>query len=356
MYDLAVREADFKGAFALERRRHPTPDTSFHERAMVAYAHGDGAARRRIDAEAAKLTGYQPVGVAWNVATHLEDFAAAERFGRLLLRPDRRDSVRMAGHNFLIELEVAKGRWSASGRETEAVERLGRQGYDRFRAFCGTLPFLPLARADLESIRDEVLRWDSVAPPDAERASDVLAPHTRLYTLGLLSSRLEDPGAALRYAARIDSLPAPEKWRDAVRALAQGVRARVAWRQGRPAEALTLLQAADGNIPIETHGSPSLSQVRERWLRAEVLYQMGRDREALPWFANAFDGAPYELLFLAPAHLRQAEIHDRLGNRADAIRHYTAFVTMWKDADPELQAVVRQARERLAKLAGERRS
>ncbi|HEX9581573.1 MAG TPA: tetratricopeptide repeat protein, partial [Gemmatimonadales bacterium] len=59
-------------------------------------------------------------------------------------------------------------------------------------------------------------------------------------------------------------------------------------------------------------------------------------------------------MWLAPASRRLAELYDQLGRREKAIEYYDKFVELWKDADPELQPVVRDVRGRLARLVGER--
>jgi tetratricopeptide (TPR) repeat protein len=60
------------------------------------------------------------------------------------------------------------------------------------------------------------------------------------------------------------------------------------------------------------------------------------------------------LVYLAPSHLRQAEIYDRRGDRDEAVKHYRRLVELWRNADPELQPVVDGARKRLAELERER--
>jgi tetratricopeptide (TPR) repeat protein len=68
-------------------------------------------------------------------------------------------------------------------------------------------------------------------------------------------------------------------------------------------------------------------------------YVSGSGRD---WDVDAF--------FLAGSHRRLGELYDAKGERANAVTHYSRFVDLWKDADPELQRLVRQARERLAAL------
>lgn len=54
--------------------------------------------------------------------------------------------------------------------------------------------------------------------------------------------------------------------------------------------------------------------------------------------------------FLTGAHKRLGELYDARGDRAKAISHYSRFVELWKNADAELQPLVRSARDRLATL------
>ena len=51
---------------------------------------------------------------------------------------------------------------------------------------------------------------------------------------------------------------------------------------------------------------------------------------------------------------RLAEMYENKGDRAAAIRHYSAFVELWQDADPELQPRVQEARARMTRLHGSR--
>jgi tetratricopeptide (TPR) repeat protein/tRNA A-37 threonylcarbamoyl transferase component Bud32 len=56
---------------------------------------------------------------------------------------------------------------------------------------------------------------------------------------------------------------------------------------------------------------------------------------------------------LAPTYKRLGELYEARGDRAKARGYYGRFVELWKDADPELQPMVRDVRARVAQLAGE---
>jgi tetratricopeptide (TPR) repeat protein len=58
-------------------------------------------------------------------------------------------------------------------------------------------------------------------------------------------------------------------------------------------------------------------------------------------------------LMLAPTCKRLGELYEARGDRAKAREYYGRFVDLWKDADPELQPMVRDVRARLVRLAGE---
>jgi len=55
-------------------------------------------------------------------------------------------------------------------------------------------------------------------------------------------------------------------------------------------------------------------------------------------------------LYLAAVYKRLGELYDEKGDRAKAASYLAKFVELWKDADPELQPKVREARARLVRL------
>ena len=94
-------------------------------------------------------------------------------------------------------------------------------------------------------------------------------------------------------------------------------------------------------------------EVADRFLRAELLQTLGREEEALGWYASMAERSSDELAYLAPAELRQAEIYDHQGDRGRAALHYRKFLQLWEAAEPELAPQVERARARLVILSAE---
>jgi hypothetical protein len=64
---------------------------------------------------------------------------------------------------------------------------------------------------------------------------------------------------------------------------------------------------------------------------------------------NEFDKPSSESYFLAGIHKRLGELYESRDPKK-AAAHYSAFVALWKDADPELQPKVAEVRRRLDRL------
>lgn len=152
-------------------------------------------------------------------------------------------------------------------------------------------------------------------------------------------------------AATLERLAASNEATALSRDLDRGLRARLAFANGHAQEALRLLEAIDahdsqGDLAV----TPFASRASERYLHGEVLASLGRDAEALRWFASLGVGSVTEIPLQAPSQLRQAEIFDRRGDRAQAVMHYERALELWRDADRSFQAATETAQERLATL------
>jgi tetratricopeptide (TPR) repeat protein len=81
---------------------------------------------------------------------------------------------------------------------------------------------------------------------------------------------------------------------------------------------------------------------------AIAYYRLGTDRPEL--YSNE-DAALYPVVLR-----RLGDLYEQRGDRAAAIEWYSRFVDLWHDADPELQPIVREVRDRIARLTAEPRS
>jgi tetratricopeptide (TPR) repeat protein len=59
---------------------------------------------------------------------------------------------------------------------------------------------------------------------------------------------------------------------------------------------------------------------------------------------------PTDAIYLGPSLKRLGELYEAKGDRDNAAREYARFVELWKNADPELQGSVTDAKARLVKL------
>jgi tetratricopeptide (TPR) repeat protein/TolB-like protein len=106
------------------------------------------------------------------------------------------------------------------------------------------------------------------------------------------------------------------------------------WAQGRLDEAAEVFGSIDSTGPLVA------------WWNGMLALEMERYRDAIRWL-SAFMAADWAWP-QAALHLGRA--HEQLGEREKARESYAFLIDAWKDADPELQPWVQQAREGLERL------
>ena len=89
--------------------------------------------------------------------------------------------------------------------------------------------------------------------------------------------------------------------------------------------------------------------------RGIVLDQAGRLEEAIGDYLRIVDTPAAERvyddgLYLAPTLLRLADAYERTGQPDEAIKYYTWFCDLWKDADPAMRPRVAEAQANLDRL------
>ena len=316
-----------------------------------AFAAGSSSSQDSSLAELASrppLTTWQTV---WRLGVYPHDLNGAERAARVLVHNDL-SSARSLGNIGLMLIMLGRGRIRDAGaygaRVTQPLPWSSRVPSPQFIG----LGFSTVDTGAVKELRARLMDWK--APPSSAVSStgvsyEQLRDHQRRYLIGLLSVRLGDTNAALAAARVLDTMTTIPDARGLPHMFATAIRADLALTRRKPAEALRLLEHSDAKVPIEV-SSPFGVEAYSGWLRAESLRLLNRDREALPWYASRVDLFVVELPYLGPSELRQAQIYERLGDKAHAKEHYNRFLRVWADADPVLQPLVLEARTHVSAI------
>ena len=131
----------------------------------------------------------------------------------------------------------------------------------------------------------------------------------------------------------------------------------IAIAEGKFEVAIHEFQAADTSYD----GAPIAcgSCIAPRLARAYDL--AGRPDDAIREFENYLNstyarrGTTTDPQYLAGSYKRLAELYEAKGDRAKAASNYAKFIELWKNADPELQPKVQEAKRRFARLGAEGR-
>jgi len=325
-------------------------------RSLRAFGSGD---RKQVDKVAQHMRGLDYDAVwfnAWRSAIFTGNPAAGETGAAILLDPARSSRSHVVGHTLAANMAAARGKWRLAAKELDAAAVLEPAYAAQVRASLALLTAWPMSPPELAAVRralDETLvpAPDTVADPvsNARRYCPSLC---RQYLQGALAVRAGDRPAAERAAQALEaSRGSTPHEAELIRYQAHLLRARMALASGDAARARALLEAGwpERTLPQFSSFEP-YGHTPERMLRADLLQATGQDAAALEWYATVDEDLGAGLAWLAPSHLAQAEIHDRLGHRADAARHYQQFVALWGGADPQSQPLVARARQRLRAL------
>jgi serine/threonine-protein kinase len=288
-------------------------------------------------------------------AGHLE---GALNLAQILVHPSRSLALRARGYRFIANLELARGRTGAAAAVLAQLEKLAPDAGIQVTTLMLLNPSLPTGRVSAETMRTRLGAWAPTSRSDSLR---------RDYLLGLLAARLGDAAAAIRLADRLEAdvrrgaASAPAEERLIRRDLALTIRADLAWRSHRPSLALSLLERRHPeawdplwmdlvdkeSVQLEY---PFRNQAYERWMRAELLNQLGRSAEALNWYAGLGLYPGEELAYLTHSRLRMGEIYERLGETSLAAEHYRRVLRLWAECESDLRPRVGEIQGRVARL------
>jgi DNA-binding SARP family transcriptional activator/TolB-like protein len=286
-------------------------------------------------------------------SVHGGDLEAALQLARLLTHPTRDPFYRGLGHGLAAQIELARGRWASAREQLVELARLEPTSAAFAAAIFAAMPFTPASTAEVEALRETVAAVDDGVAPGTLRSfglKSVHLPFVRHYLTGLLSARLGDRDGAqmqLRTLELLGGLPGDPVLGPG---LARSITAAIAWSGGAAGATLRELEMVPFGPQHLKAALAYAAQGYERFLFGEALVALGRDDEALRWFGSFPEPAGYDLIYLAPSHLRRAEIHDRQGDLGRAALHYGRFVELWAECDTELRPLVEAAAERLEAL------
>ena len=141
-----------------------------------------------------------------------------------------------------------------------------------------------------------------------------LHPALRVYLLGLIDLRLGEVASAAEQAESLGTLAGPAEGLAA--SLLVELQAAIAWAEGRPKEGLRILEQSHPRLWFQlTVASPFFSLASQRYLRAELLREVGRREEAAGWYRSIAERSPYELIYLGAARQRLSEMSEPVLNR-----------------------------------------
>lgn len=352
------RLADLDSLAARFLAVNPEADRQYEVRSLHVVTHGVPNQVDSLMAAYASLSDLDLVHVAWSVNVFSGNREGGEKAAALLTDEARfTPEVWTTGHSWRANSLVGRGRVRDAFAEIDAIAAYDPLTATETRALLSLVPLVPTSRETLKRLRAEVEALDPSTVTASGNPSfwfNVLEDRheiIRMYLAGALAARLGDASAARAYAEQLQGTEPPKEGGTVTSDLATGLRAHAARTEGRTEEALESLEQANMyifyQIPL---ASPYDAQVLERYTRGVLLREMGRYDEALGWLAHLGGVGAAELAYEPAAALRQAEIYEAMGQPDKAAEQYARFVDMWRDADPELQPIVEEARANLRRL------
>ena len=275
-----------------------------------------------------------------------------ERFAGQFLTADVPSDLAAYGHRLAAYAAAAQGQFRGALNHLDLAQESDVDSDVEARSFIVAISGSPFDSSVIAQTRMAVERWQPSYLHDPDQSIDALArsrTHAllRLHRLGLIALRGGDTMAASKAAARLATIMEPDsETAPTAKALAVSLRARIAASAGDSARALGMLE----RVQWSRVGRVAAAEPMDRLLHADLLAAAGRYQDALRWYATIGNGAPQELPLVGFAALGMARTNDRMGDRAAAVREYRRLATLWRDADPPLQAIGTTASRRVVAL------
>jgi tetratricopeptide (TPR) repeat protein/tRNA A-37 threonylcarbamoyl transferase component Bud32 len=280
------------------------------------------------------------------VLASMQQFDSAASMLRAVLASDPTPTVAQTSSNTLYHIDVLKGRIAESERERERFRRIAASRGNPLGLIAADL-----RRSQVEALvlRDTAAARRSLAAVEDNVRLDSLAPSDRPY-LGLVYSNVlvGNGTRAKHYLAEYQRATPPGLQRDSVDS--RWMRTWIALVDGRPRDAVTIARSIRATESCERCG------LYEEGLAWEQLGQPDSARVAYERMLTAPHELPsvmFDAVTMPQVQRQLGAIYEAKGERTKAVEQYTAFLDLWRQADPELQPQVREVKERLSRLVGE---
>jgi hypothetical protein len=238
------------------------------------------------------------------------------------------------GHIMLAHLAMARGRRAQADHLLLVASRHAPEWSMEVRALFAALPFGDVPPGTRAALEAELRGWNPDSPRGAMSLPlalhDGLHRHLRGFLLGLLRARAGDASGVAAEAEGLAELSVPTGAGPLIDRLTRTLDAEALWLRGRPADALARLERPGPSVWFQhAVASPFYAGTYERFLRADLLAELGRVEEALAWWQTVAQRSPFELVFLAEAERRQARVLERRGRLEAARRHRARAEALW---------------------------
>ncbi|MGQ0562984.1 MAG: BTAD domain-containing putative transcriptional regulator [Gemmatimonadota bacterium] len=318
---------------------------------IAAIRSGDQTRLGRVLRELTVADAYQRSELMRIVAYTTRDAELAASVVARLVQPGDPLNTRIQAHLYTAQLLAARGRLRAAHLELNRLRALAPYRAAEFHAVLAILPWVNSTPAYYRSLAQAIAHAPVHGPGTIgwrinEAHLDRLVDYRKVYLSHALALLAGERSDIANEVANRRLIP----WSGGAGTAGRALGALRAYLDGDPSRGVYALgeaeAEAEGGFPdIMTYG-----KAFERFMRGELFMAVGRDDHALRWFGTFPDPGGYDLLYLAPSHLRRAQIYEKRGERAVAALHYRRVIELWEDADPALQSYVALAKKGLQRL------
>ena len=196
---------------------------------------------------------------------------------------------------------------------------------------------------DSAGAREQVRRVLAKTPMESLPASE------RQWRFLLSIAEASGDAAAARTALQAFERDLPQMGMDQAAGALAEARAVSLLTAGNPADAIPLFREADRTF---------YTCARCTMINLARAFDLAGQRDSAIAYFQRFVDTPHVFMFedqdfLAGSYKRLGELYEAAGDLPKAAANLEKFVELWKDADPELQPKVRDARERLTRIRAE---